>query len=722
MARTHMSNEEHDMVSLILESQPVTPEDLFQLSAIRLGLSHDAAWQLFTSLLSRQVIATTNGKVSVREDSEELQEVELEQAMARAEADESQRRADNSSTPRGRMFNQKTPPPRTPPPPKQPMSNGTTAPSSPPPPAPEAPAEAEKPRLDRRKVALTAGILTALAAVIAVVVAILLRPPTYPRTVRSGGRELTLLTAPQGRAEQAAEKWLIKFVKGRTDAAPLFSTLTISDMRVYELSQQWDAEAVPTAEGDNFDPAYNFQGTVVFVDALAAGAPEPEEGTAYQYRIYLKGDEEEGYKVYACRSCPAAWVECYDRQDFQVGGQDASLALYGERTERGYRLRVVTLERTGRREILYLNEDEGTDYDQQVHLMDINGDGELDMTVDDRDGQQMCYLFDKEADDYQFFAPLSGGYVTVSPALLESVLFARLDGEDVTAWFYRWGEGTELTELARMEYRGTGAGGRVCEYFSNGASVQKYTLDSAVLAEGLGENQKTLFNQYMAYAYWDELVLERARTDGCLVLPEEPAPAEEWQALTMLADYPDEGMSLYVSPSGLLLTRRGEWLQVLPCSFAGQHPMPTVSDLDWDGDLDILLPFNDITPALLMACWSGEEWILTGFDMSTLQQDFKDSTTLAWTRRGVQLNYEGAYGNTSVLWKGGEVSEGETGTPTLDIKSYALSAPGGNTITLTFPVRIEREDGSIIESELKYTTDVMIPREGVPEPIASRLK
>lgn len=732
MARTHLSKEEHDMASLVLENKLLTADELLQLCVTRLGITFDQAWSIYTTLLLRQILTTVDGCIVVREDSEEIQELVLEQAMERAERTAVQRRQENEDTPRGRMFHphpdaepEAPPPPVTPPPPKDqtenrpPMSNGTAQPSTPPPAAAEQ-EEAEQEHPSRRRLYILVGCAAVLVVLLTAVLVNVLRPPTYPRTVRSGGRELILMTAPEDEAQKAAETWLIRFVKGRTDAAPFFKTLTVSGMRVYDMDQRWDEESATLKSGSGFDPAYNFRGKVVFVDALAAGGPEPEEGTQYQYRIYLQGDEEDGYSVYACRSCPAAWVECYDQQVIQLDGEDAAISLFGEKTEQGHHLRVVSLERGEKREILYLNEDEGSDYDQQVRLSDLNADGELDMVIEAQEGQQMCYLYDKTAGTYRFFPALSGGYVVSSPALTGAVLFTRLEGEDVTAFFCRWGDDGQFAELARMESKGTGTGGRVCSYYVDGQQVQEYTQDGSVTPGDLELNQQTLFNQYMAYVFWDELVLETARDEGILVLPETVSPAEDWQPLTLLADYPEEDLSLYVSPSELLLVRRGENLQVIPCSFTGQHPMPTVTDLDGNGLLDILLPFNDITPALLLARWGGEEWALTGFDLGSLQTDFKENVTLTWTRQGAQLSYEGAYGSSTALWKGDEIAGDESGELTLNMKDYVLTVEGGSTLSVAFPVRIEREDGGVLESELYYTVQLHIPAEGVPEVTSSR--
>jgi len=736
MARTHLSQDEHDLVCLVMENQPVTTDDLLQLCADHLGQSRNDAMNLFTGLLMRQILVVSGGQVTVQEDSEELQELVLEQAMERAEENAAQRRQDSENTPRGRMFSnhgeQKAPaapvsPPSSrqasaPPGERPPMSNGTAAPSTPASSDSTAAQEQDQSQEQRpsRRLYLLIGGAAALVIALTLVLVSILRPPTYPRTVRSGGRELTLLTEPEGEAERAAEKWLIKFIKGRTTAGRHFETLTVRDMEVYQLDQRWNEEEADGAKSGSFDPAANFQGTVVFADALAAGGAEPESGTDYQYRLYLEGSEEDGYSVSACRSCPADWMEQYDSQTFQAGGEDYTLSVYGEGTEYGHRLRMAVLEHGGERQILYLNEQDGSDYDQQVQLTDLNGDGAMEIVIDDLDARQMCYLYDKSTGGYRFFAPLSGGHIVFSPALPGAVLFTRLEGEDVMASFYRWDEGGELVELARMESRGTGAGGRVCEYFADGKPVQQYTQDGSVMPGDLDQNQQMLFNQYMAYVFWDELVLETAQSQGYLALPETISPAEDWQPLTLLASYPTDDLSLYVSPSGLLLVRKGEKLQVIPCSFVGQNPLPTIADLDGDAQLDILLPFNDITPALLVARWNGADWTITGFDLDTLESDFKSGTALSWSGRSAQLNYEGAYGASSMRWTGGSISEGETGTLGLDMKSYALAFRNGG-ISVAFPVRIEREDGSIVESKLAFTADLRVPLEGNPEVTACRI-
>lgn len=738
MARTHLTREEHDLVCLVLENQPVTPDELLELCLGRLGLTHDQAWNIFSTLLVQEVLTASDGRVTVREDSEELQELVLEQAMERAEENAGQRLKESQNTPRGRMFHKQgnagEQPPAAAPPShsgagetsapsggRPPMSNGTAGPSTPPPSdsAPAQEQEQEQGQRPSRRLLILAGCAAALAVVLTVVLAVVLRPPTYPRTVRSGGRELTILSAPQDKAQSAAEKWIIQYVKGRTDAVPHFQTLSVSNMRGCELSQRWDEDAGTGGDG-TFDPAYNFQGTVVFADALAAGGAEPEEGTAYQYRIYLEGDEGDGYSVYACRSCPTDWMAPYAAQSFEAGGQSFTLSLCGEETEYGHCLRMAVLEQGGQRQVLFLNETAGTGYGRQAQLVDLNGDGELDIVIDAQDGRQMCYLFDTGEGGYRFFAPLSGGQIVSSVALPGTVLLTRLDGEDVWAAFYRWGDGEQLTELARMESTGTGTGGRVCGYYANGQSVRQYTQDGSVMPGNLDQNQQALFNQYMAYVFWDELVLETAREQGCLALPEEAAPAGEWEPLTLLEGFPEGELSLYVSPSGLLLVRQGEKLQVIPCSFAGQHPMPTVADLDGDGQLDILVPFNDITPALVLARWTGEEWGLTGCGLGEVQADFKSGASLSRTRRGVQVDYEGAYGSSSAYWAGSELPEDETGTLALDMKGYTLSLSSGG-VSITFPVRIEREDGSIVDSGLAYTVELRIPAEGVPEMASGRL-
>lgn len=756
MALTHLTREQHDLVCLVLENQPLSRDELLQMCGVRLGLSYNQAWDAFSTLLVQQILTTSEDGVTVREDSEVLQELALEQAMERAEERAGQLKDSRKQDAAPEAHTQ---------PPQEGHSDGTQGPQAGPGtgsaptgggqggqgvaapaagtkqgaaapeakakakgkrPGPKAKAKGKRPRPKAkgkrpglRRILPLAVCAAALAVVLAIVLAVVLRPPTYPMTVRSGGRELTILSAPENKAQSAAEKWIIKYVKGRTDAEPHFQTLNVSNMRDCELSQRWDEDVGAGGDGA-FDPACNFQGTVVFADALAAGGAEPESGAAYQYRLYLEGDEEDGYSVYACRSCPAAWMEPYDAESFEAGGESYTLSLCGEGTEYGHCMRMAVLESGGQRQILYLSETAGANYGQQARIVDLNGDGELDIVIDAQDSRQMCYLFDQNEGGYRFFAPLSGGQIVSSAALPGTVLLTQLDGEDVWAVFYRWDDGARLTELARMESTGIGTGGRVCEYYAGGRPVRQYTQDGAVMPGDLDQNQQTLFNQYMAYVYWDELVLETAREQGCLALPEEAAPAGEWETLTLLEGFPQGELSLYVSPSGLLLVRQGEKLQVIPCSFAGQQPMPTVADLDGDGQLDILLPFNDITPALLLARWTGEEWGLTGCSLGEVQADFKSCASLSWTRRGMRVNYEGAYGSSSAYWARAELPEDETGTLALDMKDYTLSVRGG-VVSIAFPVRIEREDGSIVESGLAYTVDLRVPTEGVPEMASGRL-
>jgi len=747
-----LTAEEQELICLVHEDQPIAIEELLRLCTIRLMLSDEEAWSCFASLLEREMLTLEDGRVTSRVSQEDLEKIMLERAVERAEAQAAQRRRDSR---RARPASQETRAApagkaKQPAPPAgqdAPMEGAlhvlgaeTTQPGASPSarsdgaaadetapaerwaefvedrtgPDEEEDFEEAAPRW-RLPVLIGAAVLVVLAAVL---IPLLIRTlnHTYPWSQTVGGRQVTIEQAPADKAQRAAEDWIIQYAKGKTSAGrPVFRAATVHAMETYEVQAGW-RQALPHGQADR-DQAVGLADAVVFADVEAE---EGNETVSYQYRIYLQGDEKAGYHLYSTRSCPAAWAEPYYEETFAAGGGTYTLSLCGEETEFGHRLRAAFLTHGSEKRLLYLTEESNTVYAEQHRLTDLNGDGAPDILLDTQYATQLCYLYDESA-GYTLFDPLSGGQVVSSDALPGAVLFTDLSDERTPSYLYRWDGPAQLTELARMEAGAAADGPRRWTYYAGGAAVREYEENGGAVLEGeLAENQRTLFGQYMTYAYWDELVLETARANGCLALPEEKSEEDGWEPFTLRESLPNWDLYLYVSPSGLLMADKEGRIQVLPCAFQGLSRSPVAFDLTGSGEMDLLLPFNSLGAALLLARWNGQDWDLTGLDLGGVEAEFAQHAALRRQGRSFTLTYDGSHGRASARWSGGSALEdGES--LSLDLDEYYLSFGGGAAVSLRMPVQVDHEDGTVRDTGLFYTVDLRVPLQGLPEIVSCRL-
>ncbi len=738
---------EQDLVCLVLESQPVAIEELLRLCSVRLKLNNEQAWGGFGSLLERELLTLADGRVSVHIPEEELEKIVLERAAEKAQAQAAERR---KSSARAHYFERQ----------EAAQASGTAAGSGqekapePGPDASQGPDRAAgtqtggagehlfllstpeleqdpEPEPERRRrsaprwrapVLIGAAVLLVLAVVAIPLLRLL--TATYPRTLKLAGRQVTLRQQPADKAQREAEDWLIKYVKGKTNAGlPAFSTLTVVGMETCELKPGWRQALPYDMGGFSADPPLSVEGKVVFLDALETGE-DPGQKTAYQYRIYLEGDDKRGYEVTASRSCLADWMRPYDTETFKTGGKTYTLSLCGEAAENGHRLRMASLSDGQSQEVLYLTEQTNTVYAAQHHLRDLNGDGQMDLIIDTQYATQLCYLYDESAGGYALFEPLSGGRLVYSDALPGAVLYTDFSEPKNTSYLYQWSGGTQLSELARMEMSTSESGERVYHYYLEGEHVRQHTQDDG--GGGLGgdwrEDQVSLFKQYMAYAGWDELVVSTALEHGCLALPEGETPAEEdWAPFQLREAYPERDLYLYVSPSGLLLVQKDGRFQSIPCAFNSLTRAPSISDLSGNGNLELLVPFNSLSPALLLARWTDGGWALTGFDLGALETDFAQNTTAAQRGEDLAVRYAGAYGRSSASWPGALAPQ-DGAQLCLNLDGYTVTVrEAGAALTLEFPVRILKMDGSAEEGPLKLTALLRVPLEGMPEIVSCKL-
>lgn len=723
MATIRLTEKEFKILTLVLERQPLGGADLVQLCEERLGIPDQESVQLTIGLLQRGVFSRVDAKFSVLLTSEQVQEITLAHTLDQPGTQAEAQRPGQAAADAGQ------PVPAPPPEPEPEKPPAVPPPAEPEHTAPETlpPEEEIAPPPERASAGgarWRGPLLIALAAVI--LLAAVLVPifhylsPSYPQVIKvAGDRELILKAPPADRAQRKAEDWIRDFARGRTSATGLsFKTLTVTSMETCVISQGWDRVAPYGAAAAESDPALGFTGTVVFATARVGQGEEGEEDTLYQFRFYLTGGDRAGYTLEAYEGCPASWFDPYYTEDFEVDGKTYTLSLCGEAAEHGHRLRCALLSDGESRRILYLTEEENTVYAAQHHLKDINGDGNPDLLIDTQYATQLCYLYDGEEGDYVLFPELCGGQVIASDALPGAVLFTDLTVESSPSYLFRWSSETDLSELARMETT-AGAEGRQYEYYQGGELTRRRLegSESRELAGDLNQNQMTLFGQYMAYAYWDELVVQTAGDNGLLALPADVTADGTWTPFTLQSDYPEHGLSIFVSPSGLLLVEKDGTYQVIPCAFPALTRAPGVFDLTGDGNLELLLPFSsmDMDPALLMARWNGGGWDLSGISLVNVEDEFKAHSAYSEIRGGIYVSCNSAYGFEEAVWSGGSVPS-EDSALGLDLAALAISFEDGRAAAaLEIPIQFENPDGTVTATDLVYTVELDFPLDGAPE-------